>query len=248
MYALARRPDTKVVDEPLYAHYLAHQPTTAIHPGREEIMTELESDETTLVAQMTTQNYGREIVVFKQMTHHLSGFSRTSKVAMLGLDQNADADEPIHNVLLLRDPRKILASFAKVVDEVTAEDIGLPQQYELFKELKTAGKLTAILEAKQLLLNPASVLKELCRRLKISYTDRMLSWPAGPIPEDGVWAKYWYENVHQSTGFQPYVEKDVQLDSELEEIAQRVMPLYEEMMSHSSSVRSSEEFIRPDTV
>ena len=29
----------------------------------------------------------------------------------------------------------------------------------------------------------------------------MLSWPSGGIPEDGPWAKYWYKNVHSSSGF-----------------------------------------------
>ncbi len=232
MYAFAHRADTKVVDEPLYAHYLTHQPTLAVHPGKEEIMASMESDEATLVAQMTDKEYGRDIVVFKQMTHHLSGFSRTSKVAMLGLNQ----EDQIHNVLLLRNPRKILASFAKVVDQVTAEDIGLPQQYALYQELKMAGKLTAILEARELLLNPAACLGKLCHLLNIDYTDEMLSWSAGPIPEDGVWAKYWYGNVHKSTGFQPFVEKEVTLSDELETIAKSVMPLYEEMMADPLSI------------
>ena len=29
----------------------------------------------------------------------------------------------------------------------------------------------------------------------------MLNWDRGGIKEDGVWAKYWYENVHNSEGF-----------------------------------------------
>ena len=29
----------------------------------------------------------------------------------------------------------------------------------------------------------------------------MLNWDRGGIKEDGVWAKYWYENVHKSEGF-----------------------------------------------
>lgn len=28
-----------------------------------------------------------------------------------------------------------------------------------------------------------------------------LRWEAGPIPEDGVWAPWWYKSVHESTGF-----------------------------------------------
>ena len=35
------------------------------------------------------------------------------------------------------------------------------------------------------------------------YDDAMLSWPAGPKPEDGVWAEHWYASAHRSTGFGP---------------------------------------------
>ena len=35
----------------------------------------------------------------------------------------------------------------------------------------------------------------------------MLSWETGGNPADGVWARYWYENVHRSTGFGPYRPK-----------------------------------------
>ena len=30
----------------------------------------------------------------------------------------------------------------------------------------------------------------------------MLRWNSGPIKEDGIWAKYWYTNVHNSTKFE----------------------------------------------
>lgn len=29
----------------------------------------------------------------------------------------------------------------------------------------------------------------------------LFRWEAGPIPEDGVWAPWWYKSVHESTGF-----------------------------------------------
>ena len=35
----------------------------------------------------------------------------------------------------------------------------------------------------------------------------MLQWQPGARPEDGVWAKYWYHNVHTSTGFDQYRAK-----------------------------------------
>jgi hypothetical protein len=55
----------------------------------------------------------------------------------------------------------------------------------------------------------------------------MLQWPAGSRPEDGPWAKYWYKAVHASTGFSPYVEKEVKLDGELAELEAASRPYYE---------------------
>ena len=46
----------------------------------------------------------------------------------------------------------------------------------------------------------------------------MLSWEAGGNPADGVWAPYWYGNVHRSTGFVPYRPKSEPFPAELEEV------------------------------
>ena len=46
----------------------------------------------------------------------------------------------------------------------------------------------------------------------------MLQWKPGPIPEDGVWAKYWYVNVHQSSRFEPYQQKTYTVAPELTDL------------------------------
>jgi hypothetical protein len=58
----------------------------------------------------------------------------------------------------------------------------------------------------------------------------MLSWPAGPRPTDGVWARYWYDSVWRSTGFGPYRESvAAELPAELEPLAARCQPFYDEL-------------------
>ena len=76
------------------------------------------------------------------------------------------------------------------------------------RELLDAGQQPAILDSRELLLDPGAVLWKLCAHLKIPYTDDMLSWPAGPRPEDGIWAQHWYHALHKSTGFSAYVVKE----------------------------------------
>ena len=42
----------------------------------------------------------------------------------------------------------------------------------------------------------------------------MLKWERGSKEEDGVWAKYWYSNVHNTTSFLPYKKRlDFQFNS-----------------------------------
>lgn len=217
MYSFAQRSDTAVVDEPLYAHYLVRQITDADHPGRTEILESQNNNGQEVVEQMLGHDYGKDAVVFKQMTHHL--------IAL-----NPGFLNEMENVLLIRDPRAILTSFSKVVDKVTAEDIGIPQQHKLFQQLKNSNKLTAVVDARLLLMNPEGVLKQLCDRIGIPFSHKMLSWEAGARPEDGVWARYWYGNVHKSTGFQPWKEKAYDLSPALAKIAKDCLPAYDEMV------------------
>ncbi len=49
----------------------------------------------------------------------------------------------------------------------------------------------------------------------------MLSWEPGPRATDGVWAKYWYDAVLESTGFRPFQPKN-------EEVPERFLPLLKE--------------------
>jgi len=218
LYSLAQRKDARVVDEPLYAHYLLRQPTAAKHPGRAAIIASQEGDGETVVQRMLGMEYGKPIVFFKQMTHHLV------ELDLSFLDR-------MDNVLLIRDPRAILTSFNKVINEVTAADIGIPQQYALFQRLRESGKLAAVLDARLLLKNPVGVLRSLCGRLDIPFSEAMLNWEAGARPEDGVWASHWYANVHRSSGFRPYRKKPFDLSPEMSAIARACQPAYEAMLA-----------------
>lgn len=214
MYAFAQRADTTVVDEPLYAHYLTKTDSEALHPGRKAILNSQFQDGERVVKEVLMGDYPTPIAVFKQMTHHLIHLDHAFLSKM-------------SNVLLIRDPRAIINSYAKVVPNVAIHDIGVVKQRELYEELKKRGTLSAILDAKELLLHPEKVLQQLCEQLAIPWTKTMLRWEAGARPEDGVWAPYWYDNVHRSTGFRKYKARDIHLPPHLEELAVQCLPYYE---------------------
>ena len=217
MYSFAQRSDARVVDEPLYAYYLSGERIgRPDHPGESEVFGSQSADPGRVVREVLFGAYERPVVVFKQMTHHLSG---------IGWDFLNDME----NVLLIRDPRAILASYAKVIPKPGVADVGVRMQVELMRYLEERGKLAAIADARDLLLNPRGILRKLCERLHLPFEEEMLHWEAGPRPEDGVWAKYWYANVHKSTGFQPYRETPLELPPHLEAVAKACAGEYAEL-------------------
>jgi hypothetical protein len=75
MYSFAQRTDTKVFDEPLYAHYLSKTNAKNYHPGADDILATMENDGKKVVA-MIMGEHEKSIVFFKNMTHHLLDLDR----------------------------------------------------------------------------------------------------------------------------------------------------------------------------
>ncbi|MEZ4886890.1 MAG: hypothetical protein R3E32_19330 [Chitinophagales bacterium] len=211
MYSFAQRADTQVVDEPLYAHYLQY--TGIVHPGNAEILASMETDGEQVMQQIFETEYSKSVVFLKQMAKHLVGLSETWLLKG-------------ENIFLIRDPKSVIVSFAKVTNP-TFEEVGIKQQYDLHQFLVGQGKQPIVLDSKEILLNPQGVLQQLCERLEIPFEEDMLQWKEGAIPEDGVWAKYWYKNVHHSTGFKPYQASSETIPSEYESLLEQCQSYYD---------------------
>jgi len=94
---------------------------------------------------------------------------------------------------------------------------------------RRTGKRPPVLDARDVLVQPRRLLETLCESVEIPFSERMLSWPAGRRDTDGVWAKYWYEAVEKSTGFQPYRPKKERLPASLQPLLEECMPYYEKL-------------------
>ena len=186
MYSFAQRTDMTVLDEPFYGNYLTRVETD--HPGKQEIIANMEINIDAIVERIHELSLGSNVFV-KNMAHHL-------------FDMEELFMKEYHNVFFIRDPARIIASFSKVIDSPVLRDIGIKQQLELFSSLKESCHITPIvIDSEDLIADPHGFLRTLCEKLSIDFDRNMLSWKTGGIPEDGIWAKYWYNNVHNSTGF-----------------------------------------------
>jgi hypothetical protein len=74
----------------------------------------------------------------------------------------------------------------------------------------------------------------------LPFDEAMLSWPAEPRPEDGVWARHWYHNVHRSTTFQPYQAKHEPFPERLRPLLAECQPFYEYLYDRAIKAETGE--------
>jgi hypothetical protein len=214
MRSFGSRPDTAVCDEPLYAHYLAHRPFE--HPGRDEIVARGETNWRRVAAFLTGPvPDGKAVFYQKHMAHHLLPEIGREWLGAL-----------VH-AFLIREPREMLLSLAKVTPHPSALDTGLPQQLELLEEIeRRTGRTPPVIDARDVLGDPPALLVRLCAALGLAYTPAMLTWEPGPRATDGVWARHWYAEVFRSTGFAPWSPRPGELTLELARVHAECLPLY----------------------
>jgi hypothetical protein len=219
MYSFAQRSDTRVVDEPLYGHFLRVSGT--LHPGRDEVLATVNCDGDAVMYELLDpeSDAGKDILFMKQMAHHL-------------VDVDRNFMQQTQNIFLVRDPQQMLPSLTIQMPDAKLADTGLETQWRLYCDLRDLGQQPAILDSRELLLDPAVVLEKLCEHLEIPFAKDMLSWPAGPRPEDGIWAPHWYHALHKSTGFSPYVEK-TDFPAELGPLLAECKPWYDHLFEHA---------------
>lgn len=221
MYSFAQREDCQVIDEPFYAAYLKE--SGELHPGREDILNSQYKNYQEVLEQVILKEYPREVVFFKQMSHHMRG-------------QSLDFLAQCKNLILIRDPKEMILSFSKVIQNPRLSDLGLEDSHRIFQYLKKNNQAVYVINSRDLLENPERFMIKLCSILGIGYDSKMLSWKSGPIPEDGVWAPYWYTSVHKSTGFKPYHSKEVELPDKYQKLYKECEALYLDLQEESIQI------------
>jgi hypothetical protein len=166
------------------------------------------------------ENDKAPVIFYKHMAHHLTG-----------LDLNF-LNSTV-NIILTREPREMITSFAKVIPNPSLKDLGYKQQVELFEALKSMEQVPIVLDSKKILINPEKALRNLCNRLEIPFQNEMLRWKAGARKEDGIWAEHWYKNVHESVGFAPYTPKNDIISDDLKDVLEKAEGLYDILIRNS---------------
>jgi len=187
MYAFGNRADCAVMDEPFYGPFLAQ--SGADHPMRDQILAAHETDPQAV--DLACRADGTPHLYMKHMPHHmLEGFP-------MGW-----AEGCVH-VHLIRHPARVIASYLQKRDTLTLQDIGYPQQWEVYQQLGGA-----VIDGTEIRADP----------------DRLLR-----LFEDGIWAQHWYNAVHQSTGFAGAEGPLPEIPAAFQRLLDQALPFYEKM-------------------
>jgi len=217
MRSFGNRADTSAMDEPFYGAYLAA--SGADHPMREEVLAAMECDPDA-VARQCLGPFATPFCYQKHMPHHmLEGFP---------LDWAAKAT----NVFLIRHPRRVLASYARKTENVAEADIGYRRMLEIDRHItELTGRQSVVVASEDILADPEGMLSALCAAIGMDFDPAMLSWEAGPRPEDGVWGAHWYDAIWKSTGFSTPESTALPADlpDHLKAIEAEALPAYETM-------------------
>ena len=217
MRAWESRADTFVIDEPFYAYYLSE--TNLDHPGKENVISEGELDVGKISDGLINDESGSCSVYYqKHITHHLLDSIDRSWM------------KSVKNCFLIRDPKDMILSYSKVHSDLNMHLLGIEEQYEIFEYVRDlTGEIPPVIDAKDVLTNPSDLLRKLCSKIGVIFSEEMLSWPRGARETDGNWGKYWYKNVVNSTGFNSYKPKTEEVPEKYRELYAECYLFYEKL-------------------
>ena len=220
MRSFGSRSDTFVVDEPFYGCFL--KATGADHPLRDEIIAAMDCDWSRVMASLRgPAPAGAPISYSKLMWHHMTG--------PVGYDDFAG----FTHAFLIREPERMIASYLKQREAAAFEHFGLERQALFFdREADRLGHAPPVIDANDVLADPAGVLSNLCAALGIAWDEAMLRWEPGRRDSDGPWAPHWYGAVERTTGFGPPETDAVELPDEARRLADRMRPFYAHLAGH----------------
>ena len=213
MRSFENRDDTKVWDEPFYAYYLKE--TKKNHPLANEIINKYETNLDKIIDLVTAE---KDFIYFqKHMSHHI-----IKKIPINWITKGI-------NCFLIRHPKEVLLSYIQKNDLIDSNDLGYPAQLRLFNYIKTSNKKILVIDAKDLSEKPEIILKKICKKINIPFTEKMLNWPKGRRDSDGIWEKIWYKNVKSSTSFNKILNKEYEIPKKYNHIYNECLKIYDQL-------------------
>ncbi|CAF3680935.1 unnamed protein product [Adineta steineri] len=223
MYSFNQRPDTYVMDDPFYGIWL--KKTGEKQAYYDEIMLRMECDDANKIHDEIEKNEKIQGNVFVKNNIDTAQYMNENRLLKY------------RHIFVIDDPAETIVSRIITDRSKTSADIYLEQQLRTYNWLKEKTKEDPIvIDSNGLNRDPTIALTHICEKLNLPFTDKMLSWPAGPKSIDGLWAESSYNEVHASTGFRTISSTKRTRDTipnHLVSLYDAALPYYEKLLTHS---------------
>ena len=157
----------------------------------------------------------------KHMAHHLINL------------EDIEWIKGFYNCFLIRHPKDVINSYIKKNKFYHVDELGYPQQYRLIQYLRKNEKNTIVIDSSTLLKDPRNVLNQWCEELSIDFDTKMLTWEKGSYSTDGIWWKYWYNNVINTNQFESFNNKSDNIPKEYQSIYDEALDYYKKLFYFS---------------
>lgn len=132
------------------------------------------------------------------------------------------------NTFLIRHPRAALASLYAQHPDFTFEEAGYEQLARLYDYATADGTVAPVIDADDLVRDPAGTVGAYCEVLGIPFVAEALSWQPRKIPEFKRWDS-WHRDAQDSTGIAQSRGQPRELPAHLDDIYRRCLPYYERL-------------------
>lgn len=159
-------------------------------------------------------------------------FKNTCEFQYEELFQNPDLMEGIEHTFIVRDPRAAINSHFHVKPSVSLPEIGYEHLYRLYELARAVqGHDPVVVQAEQLLEDPAEVVQRYCDRVGLPFIEKALQWRPEDRPE---WQRtqVWHVDAAKSAGFvRPEKQYDVTVENneKLHSYYEYHKPFYEKL-------------------
>jgi hypothetical protein len=142
------------------------------------------------------------------------------------------------NTFIVRHPRVVLRSLRDLKPDFTEEEFGFEPLARLWRQVVDGlGQEPIVVEGDRFRESPETQLREYCRRVRLGFDARMLSWPDGRIRQ---WADderesqaKWHRTLEHSNGILPPRHSgQLEVSPEEANVVERAEKIYEELREY----------------
>lgn len=152
----------------------------------------------------------------KDMAYHTAGFMDGAFVSRFT------------NTLLIRDPRTALASLHAKHPTFTFEEAGYHHLAQLYDHATRDGAHVPVVDADDLVRDPAGVMGAYCAALSIPFVASALTWRPRKVAQFSAWDS-WHAHAQHSRGIGDVDARPHPLPPHLEPMVERCLPYYERL-------------------